>query len=97
MLARMLLYPAAAPDRRFVGLKERVVYRIELGFAIVDDGDRLFRIQERVFEGIVARARDEEAREADEVAAAVVEGHPTIFELFDDAEAARASVVEREI
>jgi hypothetical protein len=82
---------------RFLGLKTDVLYRIELGFAIIDDGDRLIRIQRAAFERVLDHARAGTPAPPPEEVSALVREHPTVFELFGDPEEARTSLSEKEI
>ena len=92
-----MLSMSTRDDSRYVGFAPKVAYRVELGFALVDDGERLFRIQENLFEQILRNVRTDDRLAADEEFLSVLDRHPTIFAFFDDADTARASVDEREI
>ena len=80
----------------FVGLMPSVVYRMEIGFAVVDDGERLFRIRQSAFEQVVAEAEIDAAAAGPELGQ-LVQQHASIFKLFDDPGAARSTLVDREL
>lgn len=79
----------------YVGLLPAVRYRVELGFAFVDDGDRLFKIQLGLFE----RAIGARAVEPDALAQVteLIRKHETVFALFDTEEEASSSLLEKEV
>jgi hypothetical protein len=83
--------------KRFVGLKEAVLYRLEIDAAMVDDGDRLYRIQRRPFEALLQNARAPEPVEASAEQGSLVALHPSIFELFEEAGRASQSLSAKEI
>jgi hypothetical protein len=80
---------------RFVGLLPRVRYRLELGFAFVDDGDRLFKIQGSIFERSLGVRLNRAAHE--EELRVMVGQHPSVFCLFDSHEDATRSLSGKEV
>lgn len=84
---------------RYVGLAPKVVYRIELGMAIVDDGNRLYRLERKTFERVTARAIVEAVESDPEVAriAAALREVPSVFQHYSDRELALASLEDKEI
>lgn len=80
---------------QYVGLRHDVRYRIELGFAFVDDGDRMFKIRRALFEQAIG-ARPAEPEELATITA-LVHQHETVFCLFPTHEAATSSVAEKEL
>lgn len=82
-----------AEGERYVGFSADVVYRVELEMALVDDGDRLFKIQAALIDTLTRGAETT----ADGALREVLDAHPTIFRLFTTREAALGSVNEREI
>ncbi|WNG18802.1 hypothetical protein [Cystobacter fuscus] len=40
----------------YIGLNSQVRYRMELGFAFVDDGDKLFKVDGALFQQLAAHA-----------------------------------------
>ncbi|MEM9491709.1 MAG: hypothetical protein AAGC55_21360 [Myxococcota bacterium] len=81
-----------------VGLRPEVCYRLEIHLAIVDDGDRLFRFQRALFERLLAAiSNDSSETELEQDAVELIRTHPTVFELFEEPQAARASLSDKEI
>jgi hypothetical protein len=78
----------------YVALTADVAYRIEIGYAVVDDGHRLFRFLAPAFERIVSVASEPAEDEALE---AIVRAHPTVFCLVPTTAAAAESFADREI
>lgn len=81
--------------KQHLGLRADVRYRIELGFAFVDDGDRLFKMNRSVFEcalGLGTRSPEMQAQ-----AVALAESHKTVFARFATQEEAAASLADKEI
>ncbi len=83
----------------YVGLAPKVVYRIELGLAIVDDGDRLYRLERSIFERVTDRAVVERVEGDPELSKIVAALHqvPSVFQPFEDRELALASLDDKEI
>jgi hypothetical protein len=90
-----MLLAGAGEAPRHVGLRPDVRYRVELGFAFVDDGDRLFKMSRALFEqAIGARPATAESRAQVEE---LVRAHGTVFALFETEAEASMSVEDTEI
>jgi hypothetical protein len=79
----------------YIGLCQSVKFRIELGFAFVDDGKHLFKIDGVFFERI-ARACDTEEFGNDELDS-LISRYPTIFCVYAKADLARTSFINQEV
>lgn len=73
------------------GLAPEVAYRIELGVAFVDDGDRTFKIDPLVIEGVVNADIDEVP--SDEIEAEL-NRFPSVFERHASRAEAHASLCD---
>ena len=79
----------------YIGLCQSVKFRIELGFAFVDDGKRLFKIDGVLFARI-ARASNIEELGNDELDS-LISRFPTIFCVYAKADIARTSFINQEV
>lgn len=79
-----------------LGLAPNVVYRLEIGLAIVDDGDRTFRMPGGTFQDALGRISSAEREEPSEQLRSIFDAHPTVFVSLTESEA-RASVIDREV
>jgi len=84
----------ATPERRYVGLSPHVLYRLELSFAIVDDGERVFRFRRGLFTNVIESSQNRAATAAEE---RFVREHPSVFSCFSKRGAARESLLYKEI
>ncbi len=80
----------------FWGLCPEVIYRIELGFAFVDDGMRLWKFDECVLKKIPC-SKNKENEQSGEKLNNLFLSSPTVFCLYPDLDVAVNSVVSREI
>lgn len=78
----------------YLGLQPKVLFRQELGYCFVDDGERLFRFDALSFLKLSAWIRSEEQ---DTVLPELVSLHPTIFSFYQNVEDAKGTFATAEI